>query len=81
MSIAVDHCSSVVRSWQILCRDDNDNCCVGESNYSEYQSREQRYGFKGGPIVVGRSKGEEWWELCLLSLEELLNLELFVCLC
>ena len=52
-----------------------------ESNYSEYQSRGQQNGFKGGPIIVGRSEGEEWWELCLLSLEELLNLELFVCLC
>ena len=40
----------------------------------------QQNGFRGGPIVVGRSEGEEWWELCLLSLEELLNLELFVCL-
>ena len=42
---------------------------------------EQQSDFKGGPITVGRSEGEEWWELCLLSLEELLNLELFVCLC
>ena len=41
----------------------------------------EQHGFEGGPIVVGRSEGEEWWELCLLSLEELLNLELFVCLC
>lgn len=41
----------------------------------------QQNWIKGGPIIVGRSEGEEWWELCLLSLEELLNLELFVCLC
>ena len=54
---------------------------VEESNYSDYQSMEQQTGFKVGPIIVGRSEGEEWWELCLLSLEELLNLELFVCLC
>ena len=40
---------------------------------------EQQNGFKGEPIVVGRSEGEEWWELCLWSLEELLSLELFVC--
>ena len=31
-----------------------------ESNYSEYQSRGQRYGVKWWPIVVGRSEGEEW---------------------
>ena len=30
----------------------------------------QQNGFEGGPIIVGRSEGEEWWELCLLSLEE-----------
>ena len=50
-----------------------------ESNYSEYQSVQQQYGVKVRPIVVGRSEGEEW-ELCLLSVEELLNLEPFVCL-
>ena len=37
----------------------------------------QQNGIKGGPIIVGSSEGE-WCELCLLSLEELLNLELFV---
>ena len=52
---------------------------VEESNYSEHQSGGQQHGFKGGPIVIGRIEGEGWWELCLLSLEELLNLELFVC--
>ena len=50
---------------------------VEESNYSEYISMEQQNGFKGGPIIVERSEGE-WCELCLLSLEELLNLELFI---
>ena len=50
-----------------------------ESNYSEYQSIWQQNGFKGWPIVVGRSEGEEW-KSCLLSVEESLNVEPFVCL-
>jgi len=50
-----------------------------ESNYSEYRPRRQNHKLTGWSIAVGGSEGEKW-ELCLLSMEGLLNLEPFVCL-
>ena len=49
-----------------------------ESNHSDCHSQEQQRPINGWSIVVGSSEGEEW-ESCLLSVEELLNVEPFVC--
>jgi len=51
---------------------------VEESNYSDHQAATKQPEFKGYPSVVGSGEGDEW-EVRLLSMGKLLNLEAYVC--